>query len=209
MAHRVWQRIGMTLLQGLCCLGLFSGAGCVRHAAPPPVPVVVETPPAESAVPAAKSVIVCKMERETLYDEGLRAYDAGDVKRAVAAWRKVLAGETDRSVRQKALFALASVKLAQAGGDTELAAAMDLFDAWSKGSPPGGSGEDPRFLLPVLRAFKPAFAFKELKSSMDKECSRKIAERVEQARKSVQQQVRALETIHQQIQEKKKGLTNY
>ena len=117
--------------------------------------------------------------------------------------------EIDQDIRQKALFALASVKLSQAGNDTDLSTALELFDAWAKNSPSGGSGEDPRFLLTSLRAFKPTFAVKDMKSNLERECAKKLAVREESVRRSLQQQVKALENIHQQIQEKKKGLTNY
>ena len=194
----------MAATRGLCCLVVCAAFGCARHE---PAPVVFPSQPA-SPTPV-KPLLVRKMERETTYDLGVRAYEAGEVKRALSLWREAMTVEIDQSVRQKALFALASVKLSQAAGDAELSTALDLFDAWAKNSPPGGSGEDPRFLLPSLRAFKPAFAVKELKATMDRECARKLVEREEQVRKSLQQQVRALESIHQQIQEKKKGLTNY
>lgn len=107
------------------------------------------------------------------------------------------------------MFALAAVKLTLAASESELSTAQDLLDAWAKSSPPGGNGEDPRFLLPALRSFKPAFAVKEMRTALERECGKKLAEREEQVKKSLQQQVKALETIHQQIQEKKKGLTNY
>ena len=86
--------------------------------------------------------------------------------------------------------------------------AMDLFDTWANNVPPGGNGEDPRLLIPLIHVFRPAFAVKEAKAAGDKECAKKLAEREQQVRR-MQQQVKALETIHREIQEKKKGLTNY
>jgi hypothetical protein len=103
---------------------------------------------------------------------------------------------------------MAAAKLALAGNDTELATALEMLDAWAKLSPEGGSGEEARFLLPAVKSLKPAWSLKEQKAALERECSKKLAEREEQVRKSLQQQVRALETIHQQIQEKKKGLIN-
>ncbi|KHK00947.1 hypothetical protein NY78_3617 [Desulfovibrio sp. TomC] len=163
--------------------------------APPPAP--------------SKEVIICKIERETAYDQGLRAYESGEVKRAMTLWREAAAVETAQDVRQRALFAMAAVKLSQAGSDAEVSAALDMLDAWAKKSPPGGSGEDARFLLGVVKSFKPAFVLKEQKAALERECGKKLVEREEQVRKSLQQQVKALESIHQQIQEKKKGLSNY
>jgi hypothetical protein len=204
MARNVLHQIGIIAIQGLCCLTMLVGVGCAKHE---PAPVVLPSQP--DAPAATKPLLVRKVDQETLYEQGLYAFDAGEIKRAVALWREVLAAESEQSVRQKALFALASVKLSQAANDTELSTAMDLLEAWAKGAPPGGSGEDPRFLLPVLRAFKPAFVVKDLKANMERECGKKLVEREDQVRRSLQQQVKALESIHQQIQEKKKGLTNY
>lgn len=209
MAQCALHRIVAAAARGCCGLVVLLALGCARHEPAPPVPVAA-TPPSATTLPtAAKEVVICKIERETAYDLGLRAYDAGEVKRAMSLWREAASIDTDQEVRQKALFAMASVKLSQAGNDAELAAALEMLDAWAKKSPPGGSGEDARFLLPVVKAFKPGFAVKEQKAALERECGKKLAEREEQVRKSLQQQVKALESIHQQIQEKKKGLSNY
>lgn len=185
----------------LLCLGL----GCAKKE---PLPQVTPPPP---EVPAAAAPVVpaCEAARDTLYDQGVCAFESGEIKRAVSLWRDAIKTETEQAVRQRARFALASIRLSQAGNDTEFAAALDLFDAWAKASPAGGSGEDPRFLLPALHALRPASALKEQKAALDRECAKKLAEREERVRRNLQQQVRALETIHQQIQEKKKGLSNY
>ena len=205
MAQRVFHHLGVVVFWGLCCLAVAGGVGCAKHEAVAPPVVVAPVSP----VPAKPLLVVRSLEQETAYDRGVRAYDAGEVKRALALWREATTVEIDQNVRQKALFALASVKAAQASSETELTTALELLEAWARNAPPGGSGEDPRFLLPALHAFKPAFAVKELKASLERECARKLVEREEQVRRSVQQQVKALENIHQQIQEKKKGLTNY
>ncbi|MHC1789612.1 hypothetical protein [Solidesulfovibrio sp.] len=203
MAHCVLLRIGLAAIQGCCCLAVVLTLGCARHEPLPP-PVAEAPPPAP-----VKELVVCKIERETAYDRGLAAYDAGETKRAMTLWREAAALETDQAVRQKALFAMAAVRLSQAGNDAELGAALEMLDAWSKKSPPGGSGEDARFLIGIVRSFKPAYAFKEQKAALERDCGKKLAEREEQVRKGLQQQVKALESIHQQIQEKKKGLSNY
>jgi hypothetical protein len=204
MAQNVLHQICFTAIRGLCCLTLLVGVGCAKHEA---APVVLPSPPVASA--PGTPVLVSKVEQETVYDRGVRAYDAGEIKRAVSLWREVMATETDHAERQKALFALAAVKLSQAASEAELSTATDLLEAWAKGASAGVSGEDPRFLLPVLRAFKSPFAVKEMKTALERECGKKLVEREEQVRRSLQQQVKALENIHQQIQEKKKGLKNY
>jgi hypothetical protein len=204
MAQNVLHQIGITAIRGLCCLTLLVGVGCAKHET---APADLPSPPVASA--PGNPALVLKIEQETVYDRGVHAYDAGEIKRAVSLWREVMATETDHAERQKALFALAAVKLSLAASETELTSATDLLEAWAKGASSGGSGEDPRFLLPVLRAFKSPIAVKEMKASLERECGKKLAEREELVRRSLQQQVKALENIHQQIQEKKKGLKNY
>ena len=205
MAQHATFRFCGKLFIGLCAVVLCAGLGCAKKQ---PLPAVAPPPPPPPAA-ADAAVPNCGAARETLYDEGVCAYDAGEIKRAVSLWREALKVETDHALRQRTRFALATVRLSQAASDTEYAAALDLFDAWAKASPPGGSGEDPRFLLPVLHAVRPAAVLKDQKAAMERECAKKLTAREEQVRKSLQQQVRALETIHQQIQEKKKGLSNY
>lgn len=191
---------------GCCAVLLAILGGCAKHQ--PAAPVAAEpTPPAAAAAPSPAPVSpACDPRRDTLYDQGVCAYDGGEVKRAIALWRTAANTDADPAVRRKALFAMAAAKLAQAGNDAELTSSLEMLDAWAKTSPDGGSGEDARFLLPALKSLKPAWSLKEQKAALDRECSKKLAEREEQVRKSLQQQVRALETIHQQIQEKKKGL---
>lgn len=171
----------------------------------PVVTIPVETPAVSepaSAPPAGNTEQSCN------YEKGMRSFEAGDLRKAGAAWHKCLSEETDPAARQRALFALAAVRLAAASNEIELTRAMDLFDTWANNVPPGGNGEDPRLLIPLVHAFRPAFAVKEAKAAGDKECAKKLAEREQQVRR-MQQQVKALETIHREIQEKKKGLTNY
>ena len=123
MAQCVLHRVGSTAVHGCCGLALLLVLGCARHE---PVPVPVAAPASPPATPA-KDVIICKIERETAYDLGLRAYDAGEVKRAMTLWREA-AADADQTVRQKALFAMAGVRLAQANTEGEMAVAMELFD---------------------------------------------------------------------------------
>ena len=204
MAQNTKNAIIGNAARGLCLALALLACGCVaKKTSAPPVP----PPPPQAVAPVVVSP-ACEPTRNSLYDQGVCAYDTGEVKRAMGLWRIASNTDPDAAVRQKALFAMAGVKLAQANTDAEMAAAMELFDAWTKGSPPGGSGEDPRFLLPALKNLKPAATLKEQKATLERECAKKLAEREEHVRKSIQQQVRALETIHQQIQEKKKGLIN-
>jgi hypothetical protein len=183
-----------------CCLG------CARHdpasLAASPVPAPGTSKPADNAVEDVGSAA------SVPYKRGLQAFETGHLKKAAAIWRECLVGETDAAARQRTLFALAAVKLLLAANESDLTMAMDLLDSWAGNNPPGGSGEDPRFFLALARAFKPSFAFKEQRAAGDKECAKKLAEREKQVR-HMQQQVKALETIHREIQEKKKGLTSY
>ncbi|EFL51880.1 conserved hypothetical protein [Solidesulfovibrio fructosivorans JJ]] len=203
MVHHATFSFKKHITPALCVLALCAAIGCAKKE---PVSVV---PAPSTATHTASASPACEPDRNTLYDQGVCAYDEGKLRYAMALWREAYTVETDHAVRLRSQFALGAVRLAQAANDTEYAAALDLLDAWAKASPPGGSGENPRFLLPALHTLRPASALKEQKTALDKECAKKLAEREAQVRKSIQQQVRALETIHQQIQEKKKGLSNF
>ncbi|WP_428559234.1 MAG: hypothetical protein ACP59X_13695 [Solidesulfovibrio sp. DCME] len=199
------------MVLGLCAVIAPVAGGCAKHQPPAPqqpAPVASAAPAAPAPAAPAVASPACDPRRDTLYDQGVCAYDAGEVKRAIGLWRTAANSDPDPAVRRKALFALAAAKLGLAGNDADLTAALEMLDAWAKSSPDGGSGEEARFLLPAVKALKPAWGFKEQKAALERECAKKLAEREEQVRKSLQQQVRALETIHQQIQEKKKGLIN-
>lgn len=193
------------VLRGLCCLTLLAVFGCAGHELPLVAPASAVTSNAVRAPEAALQ----PAKLSSAYTMGMRAYNEGNLQRAVLLWREAMATETDPAVRQKTLFALAAVRLSQAGNESEFNTAMELLDNWARKAPPGGNGEDPRMLLPALRLLKPMCAVKELKASLERECAKKLALREAQIRRNVQQQVRALESIHQQIQEKKKGLNNY
>ena len=204
MAQNMKNTIVGNAARGLCLALVLLACGCA--AKKPPAPPV--SPPAPQAATPQAASPACEPTRNSLYDQGVCAYDSGEVKRAMGLWRIASNTDPDAAVRQKALFAMAGVKLAQANTEAEMTAAMELFDAWTKASPADGSGEDPRFLLSALKNLKPAATLKEQKATLERECAKKLTEREEHVRKSLQQQVRALETIHQQIQEKKKGLIN-
>lgn len=190
----------------ICAVLVGSCLGCARPHAAASVPTPAAVP--EPAKPVKLAARDGQTSTASTYQAGLHAFDAGQWKKAAAVWRECLGSESDPAARQRALFALASVKLLLAGNDADLTMAMDLLDTWAGSNPPGGSGEDPRFLVALARAFKPGYALKETRAAGDKECAKKLADRDQQVRR-MQQQVKALETIHREIQEKKKGLTTY
>jgi len=202
MGRNVMHRFPTPLLVCLAWLAFGCLLGCARHN--PALPAASsETLTAGASKPALHA-----RQAQAIYQQGVQAFEDGDIKKAAKLWRDCLSMENAPAARQRALFALFSVKLAQAANEADLAMAMDIFETWLKNSPPGGSGEDARFLAPVLRTFHPAFALKEVRAAGERECAKKLAERTEQI-KRIQQQVKALENIHREIQEKKKGLTNY
>lgn len=190
----------------LACLLTGSLAGCAKRKPVADAPIATAQQPLHTTR-SATSPLHAQTEQAT-YEQGVQAFDAGQYKKAAATWRECLTETTDPAARQRALFALVAVKILQAGTESDLATAMDMLEEWLKNTPPGGSGEEARLLVPVLRTFRPGFALKEAKNAGDKECAKKLSEKSEQVRR-MQQQVKALETIHREIQEKKKGLNNY
>lgn len=201
MASNVLHRFPSPFLLCLAWLALGCVLGCARHQ-----PASVTCAPlagGNSGRPTIKA-----RQAQAAYQQGVAAFADGDLKKAATLWHDCLCKETVPAARQRALFALFAVKLAQADTQADVAMAMNLFETWLKHSPPGGSGEDARFLAPVLRTFRPAFALREARAAGERECAKKLTERTDQI-KRMQQQIKALENIHREIQEKKKGLTNY
>ena len=104
MGHCVSRRIGSAAFCGLCLLIMLGGLGCARHEPTPVAPTAAPAPPPPAP---AREVVICKIERETAYDRGLKAYEAGEGKRAMVLWREA-AGDPELAVRQKAWMVLAA-----------------------------------------------------------------------------------------------------
>jgi hypothetical protein len=179
-------------------------AGCAQSVSPPP-PVLA----APATHPPQEESQAATVDEDPRYVDAVTAYRAGDLEVAASLFAQVREASLDEPARRRALYGLACAKLATAQDDKELARAKGLWEMWLSESPHGGDGEDPAFMAAVLAQYRPVFQLKEIKASCERECDKRLQEKEEEVRRIIQRQVQALEEIHRQIQEKKKGLSNY
>lgn len=180
--------------------GLF--AGCSTTSPPPQIQAAPVIHQPQEEVPALPG-------EDPRYLDAVTAFRAGDMEVAASLFVQVREASLDEPTRRRALYGLACAKLAQAQDDKELAKAKALWETWRTESPPGGDGEDPKFMTAVVAQYRPSFLLKDMKAACEKECDKRLQEKEEEVRRIIQRQVQALEEIHRQIQEKKKGLSTY
>lgn len=203
--------IGRCVAPCLLAGALFLSPGCAVKsppAPPEPVPVAAVARVEEREKPAPPVPDTPRPADSALFEQGRAAFERGDLKRAEKAFDQALARETDRAARQRTLFALAAMRLALAETEEALKAARQDYERWERQSPSGGSGEDPRFMAPAVAAMRPPAVLKEIRKNADRECSKRLLEKEEEVKKLLNQQLRELEKIHRDIQEKKKGLSH-
>ncbi len=177
-------------------------SGCSRNVLPPlPGPSSPPVPPSREETPQ-------KVE-DPKYLDAVTAFQGGDMELAASFFEQARLAALDEPSRRRALYGLACARLLLAQDEKELARARNLWETWRAESPPGGDGEDPKFMAGVLSQYRPGFLLKDMKAACDKECDKRLLEKEEEVRRIIQRQVQALGDIHREIQEKKKGLSNY
>jgi hypothetical protein len=169
-----------------------------------------QQPPASSAsAPVFQPQETLTTAEDPRYVDGVTALLGGDAELAATLFEQAHLGAVDEPSRRRALYGLACARLLLAQDEKELAKAKALWESWRAASPPGGDGEDPRLMAGLLPNYRPAFLVKDLKSACERECDKRLQEKEEEVRRIIQRQVQALEEIHREIQEKKKGLSSY
>jgi len=194
------RKIWIVLTAVVVVVGVVSG--CARNALPP------SPGPSSPPVPPSREETAQKVE-DPKYLDAVTAFRGGDMELAASLFEQACLAALDEPSRRRALYGLACARLLLAQDEKELARARNLWETWRAGSPPGGDGEDPKFMAGVLSQYRPAFLLKDMKAACDKECDKRLLEKEEEVRRIIQRQVQALEEIHREIQEKKKGLSNY
>jgi len=193
------RRIGgpvISAILAVVCLTLGATA-CVRKPAPE----------AQTAIPPNPE--------ETLgwnnsYAKAMGAFQTGDFQNAAARFEH-LAGKDDNPAHAaKALYGLACSLLAKARSQDDMAAALAVWRKWQE--IPNGPVHlvDPRMLTPFLE--NPNIFLQREQSDRQRPQPSKpnepdLAKRLQEKEKRIQllqKQLKALEVIHQEIQEKKK-----
>lgn len=169
-----------------------------------------QQPPASSAsAPVFQPQETLTTAEDPRYVDGVTALLGGDAELAATLFEQAHQEAVDEPSRRRALYGLACARLLLAQDEKELAKAKALWESWRAASPPGGDGEDPRLMAGLLPNYRPAFLVKDLKAACERECDKRLQEKEEEVRRIIQRQVQALEEIHREIQEKKKGLSTY
>jgi len=148
----------------------------------------------------------------TRFQDALTAFRAQDYATAHDLFERLSHEAQDRALRRQALFGLACVRLVQAQSAEEMKRALNTWSIWEEQSPSMIASEDPRLLTPVLqrlaalmekpvrvigRTAKPPAAPTEWAKTVE-EKDREIQE--------LKERLRALEAIHRELEEKRRGL---
>jgi hypothetical protein len=182
--------------------------------------------------------LVVEETRRTVRDlpswkEGMEAFAAGDYPRAGLVFEALTQGSQDGEARRVGLYALACTRMAGARTHKEFQEAVALWEQWRHMAPPDLRLEDPRMLTPLLRRVpSPTRAsarptprahpeespdVKRLMQSKDDEIrarEEQIQAKEEEIRakegevRQLKEQLEALESIHRQIDEKKRGVSS-
>jgi tetratricopeptide (TPR) repeat protein len=140
-------------------------------------------------------------ESQYCYDEGMKAFQGGDYSKALKLFETLSQEAKDESLCRRTLYALACIRLIQAKDPDEFNKAMISWDLWSRLAPMEKDDEDPRMLAPFLKRIA------SLKAENNK-VYQKLLQAKENEIKALRHQIEALETIHREIQEKKKEVSS-
>jgi hypothetical protein len=178
------------------------------------VAACVPRKPAPEAPEASPSVQVNPdaMDVDTAYSEGMQAFWTGNFKTSAVLFENLAGRVDDQAFRARALFGLACSRLASAQNQEDLNAALASWQEWQVISTGSTDLTDPRMLTPFLlnpRLFTPAKDSHESRPQPARQTAgeQDLAKRLQEKEKQVlllQKQIKALEAIHQEIQEKKK-----
>jgi len=152
------------------------------------------------------------LDVETAYAEGLHAFWIGSYKSAAALFENLARRSDDHPFRSKALFGLACAKLAGAENQEEFKAARSVWQEWELASSGTVDQADPRMITPFIQNAKIMLGNKDSRDfkfpfGKTGTSEQDLAKRLQEKEKEVmvlQKQIKALEAIHREIQEKKK-----
>ncbi|OQY59424.1 MAG: hypothetical protein B6245_06780 [Desulfobacteraceae bacterium 4572_88] len=129
------------------------------------------------------------------------AFQKGEFGKAAKKFESLSQEAEDRDVRHRALYALACARLILSENPDTFKTSLSLWETWGGDVAPDSETEDPRMLTPLLQQMV-------LLKAMEKE-NRRLKTRMGYLKREnlrLNEQIETLETIHQDIQEKKKGI---
>lgn len=188
----------------LMAVAVLAASGCL-----PRKPVAEPAPePAPITVAGADALDV-----DTAYSQAIEAFWTAQYKTAAALFESLARRQDDQAYRARALFGLVCARLASAQNQEDLKAAREIWREWEMAFVGGDLCQmDARMLGPFLQNDKlhsPARENREARTLLPKPAPAEpdLARRLQEKEKEVlhlQKQIKALETIHREIQEKKK-----
>lgn len=178
--------------------------GCVPRNVPQSAPEATQ-----QSVPSAETLAA--LDVDTAYTEGLQAFWNGNYRASAALFDNMARRVGDEALRAKALFGLACARFAGAENPEDFKAARAAWNEWERASGGAAGQGDPHMLTPFLLNAKLFTPQKEAKPTPVAKSTtpgeQELARRLQEKEKEVQllqKQIKALEAIHREIQEKKK-----
>lgn len=164
-------------------------------------------------------------EPHSAYLLAVDSYLAGQYEKAASIFQRLSGATYDPLLARKAYYGLACARLATARTPQELHEGLALWNTWVQMAPEGLPGEDPRLITPLLPRLSPAnspsgpalLSALEIEGELSRTrrlagCQDETGKLKELLRKktaeaeSLRSQLNALERLHQEISQKKKGL---
>lgn len=164
-------------------------------------------------------------ELRSAYLLAVDSYLAGQYEKAASIFQRLSGAGEDPLLARKAYYGLACARLATAKTPQELHEGLALWNTWVQMTPEGLPGEDPRLITPLLPRLAPANASGgpallsagEIENELARTqrlagCQDETGKLKESLRKktaeaeNLRSQLNALERLHQEISQKKKGL---
>ena len=153
------------------------------------------------------------------------SYLAGQYEKAASIFQRLSGTADDVLLARKAYFGLACSRLATAKTPEELREGLSLWNTWVQMTPEGLPSEDPRLITPLLPRLTAANSlhspamFSEAEIDRELTRSQRLAGCQEESGKikellrkktaeaeSLRSQLNAMERLHQELSQKKKGL---
>ena len=151
-----------------------------------------------------------------VYKEGLQSYKNGDYAQARKEFEKLLQRTNDPLLKRKAKFARACSVLAGADSTKEQGQGMRLWEEWALDAPEIFLYENPHLVYPVLKDYYlhkvAAQKSKEEEQAEQKSQQAKVKSlqkkinKLRQHNRRLLEQLKALEKLYQDLQQRRKNL---
>ncbi|QCQ22790.1 hypothetical protein [Desulfoglaeba alkanexedens] len=146
------------------------------------------------------------------WNEGFKAFEEGDYETSAEIFDSLSRQAEDEALRRRALYAAACSHLLGSRTAREFDQALETWKLWKEMAPYQQDFEDPRMLDILLQ--RHATCYKEAQRSRQRlkphneAALRKRLEEKDKEITELKQRLDALETLHREIQEKKKGVSS-